>query len=179
MYDGTVDFQRGLNNVYIPFDTTYNYTGDNLVVYTNKSYPEQVLWVGFLSSQNIDVPYSRAFRGNDEPFDALNPPNGFPSFQVPNITLFFSSGELSVLDQHADEASILMYPNPANSELYIESTEGMQEIQLVNALGQEIRHENIGGAQQHVLNVDQLNSGFYLVQVLTPHGVITKKIQVQ
>lgn len=175
VFDGTLNFQKGLNNIFIPFTTPYTYTGTNLVVYTNKSYPEQVLWQGAMNSPNEVVYRSRQVSG-DQPFDAMNPVDGYPSYEIPNINLFFSSGALAVIDQDAKNSSVSVYPNPVKDILNITSKENVQEIRIVNAAGQQVLHQKVAESKEPAVNVQKLAPGMYLVQVVTAKGVITKKI---
>jgi len=178
VYEGMVNFQKGFNNIYIPFDTAYEYTGDNLVVYSNKSYPEQILWTGFYNTPDQNTAYSRVVYGDDQPFDAMNPPNGFPRYEVPNITLFFSSGVLAVNGQDLDTNAVVLYPNPVTNVLHIQTTEPMREIRILNTLGQQVRQEKVGDTLVS-LNIEELSSGMYLVQIVTDKGISSKKIQVK
>src|SRR5690606_3883249 len=67
VYEGMVNFQKGFNNIYIPLDTAYEYSSDNLVVFSNKSYPEQILWTGFYNSSGHNIAYSLVVYGDDPP----------------------------------------------------------------------------------------------------------------
>lgn len=176
VFDGLVDFKKGFNNLYIPLNTPYNYTGSNLVVYSNKSHTEQVLWVGFSSTEDGNLPTSFGTEGDNAPFDALNPPQGFPKYYAPNITLFFSSGTMSVIE-HSD-TQVVIYPNPATDLLHIQTVETVQEIRVVNALGQEVLYERGMANNQHSLKVQNLAAGLYLVQVVTEKGATIKKVQI-
>lgn len=175
VFDGLVDFQRGLNTLYIPFDTPYEYNGGNLVVYSNKTYSEQVLWSTFMSTYNDGAIYSREADGDAEPFDAMNPPFGFMVFYSPNITLFFSSGTMSVIDG-TSAGSLTLYPNPVNETLNLQTNDGetILDVQVVNTVAQVVYKKSIGSKQTE-LNVGHLNPGVYLVQVRTSKGIITKK----
>src|SRR5690606_5391075 len=111
VYDGLMDFQKGLNTLYIPLENPYDYLGGNLVIYSNKSYPEQVLWSTFLSTYGDGTVYSRMIDGDEEAYDPMDPPSGFWVFYSPNITLFFSSGEMSVIDNDLNSSLLTLYPN--------------------------------------------------------------------
>lgn len=177
VYEGTIDFQKGLNNIFIPFDTNFEYTGDNLVVYTSKSFPEQVLWVGFLNTPNENEFRSRVMYGDDQVFDAMNPPNGYPRFQIPNVSLFFSSGTMSVIDNDY-HSNIILYPNPVMDILNIQTSENLQEIRIINSLGQQVLKRQVI-EKTNSLDLQGLQSGFYLIQIVTDKGIVTRKIQVK
>lgn len=179
VYEGLMDFQRGLNSMYIPLETPFEYEGGNLVVYSNKSHTEQVLWSTFISSYHEDEIYSRMIDGGENAYDAMNPPQGYNVWYTPNINLFFSSGEMAVIDQQANLASITVYPNPVRDLLHIttQNDEEILEVQLINAVGQIVSKSAVNNKKAE-FNVQGLSAGFYLVQVRTSKGVVTKKIQV-
>src|SRR5690606_6250755 len=137
VYDGLMDFQKGENSHYIELDTPYEYGGENLVIYSNKTYPEQVLWSTFISTFYEDTIYSRLVDAASEPYDPMNPPNGYNVWYVPNVTLFFSSGEMSIIENDLNSLSLNVYPNPATDVLNIKSNndEKILEVQLINSLG--------------------------------------------
>src|SRR5699024_529980 len=132
VFDGLVNFQKGLNDIFIPFDTPYAYGGGNLVVYTNRSYPEQVLWSTFIGMQQEDqdvtdgIPRSREVDSYDGPIDPMDPEPGFPSYFVPNISLFFKTEDFSVIAPDPIEAGISIYPNPATDILRFHSPENVK-----------------------------------------------------
>lgn len=179
VYDGMVDFQKGLNNIYIPFDTAYEYTGDNLVVYANKSYPEQVLWVGFINTPDQNIPYSRVVYGDDQPYDALNPPNGFPRWTMPNITLFFSSGVLAVSGNELDANAITLYPNPATNEVILakHGQVSLDAVAIYDITGRLINTIDLKAmGQSKTIDISQLQSGLYLLQIKGENTTITKQL---
>src|SRR5690606_30952781 len=177
VYDGLMDFSKGFNSLYIPLDTPYEYNGGNLVVYSNKTYPDQILWSTFISTYHEEPIYSRMIDGASEPYDAMNPPSGYNVWYTPNITLFFSSGEMAVIDPSVNAVSVEVYPNPAKEILNIKShtEERILEVQLINSFGQRIASQTVNH-KQTTLNVSGLQTGFYLVQVRTESGTTTKKV---
>lgn len=177
VYDGNIDFMKGFNNLYIPLDTPYMYEGGNLVVYSNKSYSRMVIGTPFISAIDTGSMRSRSAERDDQPFDPMNPPQySGPWDYYPNITLFYSTGPTSVntVDQ---PAKVQMYPNPANSILHIQNDGVINEIKVLNTLGQVVFQQD-AGSNQCEINVEDLKPGFYLVQVITPKGISTRKIQI-
>lgn len=179
VYDGVVDFQRGLNSLYIPLETPFDYQGGNLVVYSNKTHSEQVLWSTFISSYHENEIYSRMIDGAADTYDAMNPPQGYNVWYTPNINLFFSSGEMSVIEQASNEGIVTVYPNPVRDILNIVTNDDEQilEVQIINATGQVVSRKSIQDKTAEI-NVRGLSAGFYLAQVRTSKGVVTKKIQI-
>lgn len=177
VYDGLMDFRKGFNSHYIQLDTPYEYTGGNLVVYSNKTYSEQILWSTFISTYHEEPIYSRMIDGAQEPYDAMNPPSGYNVWYTPNITLFFSSGEMSVIDSPANALSMDVYPNPAKEILNIKTHNGenILGIQLISSNGQVVSSQKVANTNT-TINVRGLQPGFYLVQIQTESGFTTKKV---
>lgn len=180
VYDGKINFQKGFNNLYIPLQTEFNYNGKNLVIYTNKSHPEMVLWSTFMSTFSEEPIYSRSSDRDDEPFDAMNPPQGYPVLYTPNVTLFFADGTMSVIDDSAKYSSVQIYPNPVKDVLKIktDNNEKVQELKIINASGQIVMSKTFSGDKTET-DVRSLASGFYIVQITTSKGVVNKKILVE
>ncbi|TVR40382.1 MAG: T9SS C-terminal target domain-containing protein [Bacteroidia bacterium] len=70
-----------------------------------------------------------------------------------------------------------VYPNPARDQLFIESNATIQEIRLIDLLGQVVYsiqlNDNI-----HEFDVQGFHAGIYFLQVYTANEVITHRIQV-
>jgi hypothetical protein len=98
VFNGTVDFPAGVNNIYIPFDDIYVYGGGNLVVYNYKMDNE---WTSGKNFFNTDDPESnRTIRAQQDgtPFDPAAPPAGTAANNFPNTTFFFSTAGLGALE---------------------------------------------------------------------------------
>lgn len=180
VYDGKMNFQKGFNNLYIPFQTEFNYTGKNLVIYTNKSHPEMVLWSTFMGTFSEAPVYSRYSDRDDQPFDAMNPPEGYPVYYTPNVTLFFTDGTMSVIDESSKSASVQVYPNPVKDVLNVKSNpdEKVLSIKIINASGQIVINKTVS-TDKTATDVSDLASGYYIVQIKTSKGIVNKKILVE
>jgi len=180
VYDGKMNFKKGFNNLYIPLQTEFNYTGKNLVIYTNKSHPQQVLWSTFMSTFSESPIYSRYSDRDDQPFDAMNPPQGYPVLYTPNVTLFFTDGTMSVIDEGSKYSTLSVYPNPVRDVLKIKTyqNEKILEIRLINSAGQIVSHQMIDNGKPEA-DVKGLPAGYYLAQITTSKGLVTKKILVE
>ncbi|PZR19932.1 MAG: hypothetical protein DI539_12430 [Flavobacterium psychrophilum] len=179
VYDGKMNFKKGFNQLYIPLQNSFNYSGKNLVIYTNKSHPQMVLWSTFISTFSEEPIYSRNRDGDDQPFDALNPPEGFPVLYVPNVTLFYEDGTMSVIDDTSKSAMVQVYPNPVSDILKIKTVANSQllNITLINATGQIVLDHKLDNTNAE-LNVKGLPAGYYIAQIKTSSGIITKKVLV-
>jgi len=177
VFNGTVNFAKGFNNIYIPLDNAYEYHGGNLVVYSNKGYTKMVIGTPFISSIDTGSNRSYASERDDAAFDPMNPPTGYSTDYYPNITLFYSTSPNSITDIQKSASAISLFPNPANSILSVRADEIVLEIKMFNTLGQVVYQKTVGN-KQHEINVSNFNPGVYLVQMLTPKGLITQKVQV-
>jgi hypothetical protein len=175
VFDGPVNFVKGMNPVYIPFDNSYTYSGSNLVVYSCKSYTQMVLGTPFISTVDSNSMRTRLADGND-PFDPMNPTWGYNSDLYPNITLLYSTGLTSV-DPHPSMPVVNVYPNPVNHQLFVQSGERITEVWITDLAGREVYREKTQSLQ-HSIGVDKLTSGLYLLQIRTSAGVSTRKVQV-
>ncbi|GGG58505.1 T9SS type A sorting domain-containing protein [Epilithonimonas arachidiradicis] len=180
VYDGKMNFKKGFNQLYIPLQNSFNYTGKNLVVYTNKSHPQMVLWSTFISTFYEEPIYSRNRDGDDQPFDAMNPPEGFPVLYVPNLTIFYEDGTMSVIDDANKSSLVQVYPNPVSDILKIKSDSAgsLQKIVLIDAAGQIVLEQKLDQNNPE-LNVKSLPPGYYIAQIKTTSGIVNKKILVK
>ena len=69
----------------------------------------------------------------------------------------------------AGTGSLKIYPNPASSVITIE-TEGVQTINIYNALGQLVKSVTTKGTKEVRLDVSEWASGAYLVEGLGDNG---------
>ena len=65
------------------------------------------------------------------------------------------------------------FPNPASDRLNIQiQQEGQHVISLVNIKGQEVyRSQNLDGAVRNEINLVDLESGIYLIQIFDSNGL--------
>lgn len=75
-------------------------------------------------------------------------------------------------------ADLRIYPVPARETLHIRSGTLMQEVHLVNMLGEVILNEQVAGPR-HSLNLNGLSSGIYYVKAFHRQGAAVKKVVVQ
>jgi hypothetical protein len=83
--------------------------------------------------------------------------------------------ELSVPENQI--AQLRLYPNPAADFVWIESSEEpLQQIEIFNVLGQQIRSMTVSDVDKARIPTNDLTSGLYLVRVnsTTTHRLIVK-----
>ena len=177
VFDGLVDFKKGLNQVYMQLDTSYLYTGRNLVLYSAKSYDEQIPLTPFICSVDSNSQRSRAIENDEAPFDMLNPPPfGYSVDVYPNVTFLYSTTETST-NNILNPVLMQVYPNPARDIMYVKAEERITSLQIINSMGQEITHLAPLSNQVN-LNVSKLVKGIYYIKIVTPTGVATTKVKV-
>lgn len=79
---------------------------------------------------------------------------------------------LSVEDYLVDDALFSIYPNPAKDVLNINSSEEVKSISVFNISGREVKRYK----DSKQIDVSNLSSGIYIIQVITDKGVRTHKV---
>ena len=74
-------------------------------------------------------------------------------------------------------ANVLIYPNPATDILNISGLEGSGTIAVFNAVGQETMAIPFNNSERMKLNLSELVSGVYFVQISTEKGIVTHKLR--
>ena len=73
-----------------------------------------------------------------------------------------------VSNENNISGEIKVYPNPAKEEVTIELTDNIDNVRVVNYVGQEVYSKRI--TSEDVLQIDHLNSGSYVVRLTTNSG---------
>lgn len=71
--------------------------------------------------------------------------------------------------------AISVYPNPATNMLHITAQNGMTNVRIMNHLGQLVLSRNTE-ATTFTLNVSDLTTGVYFIEITTDQGTITEKL---
>lgn len=78
------------------------------------------------------------------------------------------------------QQTIDVYPNPATTILNIVSKEKMQQIKIINQLGQTLKQFNNLNVKQQTINIEQFSKGIYIIQITTTDQEIkTQKIIIE
>ncbi|MBA2614114.1 MAG: T9SS type A sorting domain-containing protein [Bacteroidetes bacterium] len=85
---------------------------------------------------------------------------------------FFASAIVTAVKNNLNEKDILIYPNPANKNLFLQQNEEIKQIRIIDLQGREIMN-NYTDAKQ--INIEGLLKGIYFVEVTTLTNKITKK----
>lgn len=78
-----------------------------------------------------------------------------------------------------EKLDLRIYPNPAKELLYVE-VNGIKnyEIKILNTLGQTVLQEEVKNEKTSI-NLKELKSGFYFIELSTNVGVVIKKIVIE
>jgi hypothetical protein len=178
VYDSTITFYKGFNQTFIPFDTTYTYTGKNLVVYTNKGYSEQVFAAPFMCAIDTNSARSRTTSTDDVAFNIMDTSEySYTMDYYPNISVFYNTNTDDIRNDKYEPVSINLYPNPAISYLHVYSTQTIEEINLTSMLGQTVYHYN-GYDNSKDIDIKQFMPGIYIISIKTNKGKTDQIIQI-
>lgn len=77
-------------------------------------------------------------------------------------------------------AAVKIYPNPANDKLFIRSDSKIEKLYICDVLGKRVETPSYARLGDHGLSLDvsDLPSGIYQMQVVTVNGIINKKFSV-
>ncbi len=81
---------------------------------------------------------------------------------------------LEVTGIEETDANIGIYPNPVNDKLYIETDVEVKEVSIYDIYGR--RQSIVNGQQPTVLDVSNLKSGIYIININTENGNIVRRI---
>jgi len=102
VYDGTVNFPIGVNEIVIPLQTPFSYTGGNLLVRVYRNYEETTYSTSdkfyYTSTSSTHPNRTRYYYSNTAVFDPLNPAlvhAGYSTSNVVNTWLMFNNAVLA------------------------------------------------------------------------------------
>ena len=78
-------------------------------------------------------------------------------------------------DVKANDNSVSLYPNPADSQIFIESIFNITQIDIYNESGVAIKSLTLNSASNAKIDVCNLPSGLYFLKVTGKNGAVTKK----
>lgn len=84
---------------------------------------------------------------------------------------------IGVAEQAKEEINFAVFPNPVHNKLGVRwDNNSVQEITLLNTLGEKIYAEDVNHRSVLSIEVGNLPSGMYLLQARTKNGLLMKKI---
>ena len=78
----------------------------------------------------------------------------------------------------AQSANFEMFPNPANDIVTIRSEVAFEEVRMLDLNGRLVKISAVNGDKVAVLNVSDLNSGVYFLEIKTAEGTTFQKLSV-
>lgn len=96
------------------------------------------------------------------------------NYSIPEIK-FCNFKEMPDWDGDRPLYAIRVFPNPTNNDFSIKSTVEITEIILYNILGQKLK-QVIPDSDIIHLQLDNYSRGVYLLQIMTPEGILSEKI---
>lgn len=72
-----------------------------------------------------------------------------------------------------------LFPNPASEQVVLESDAAINQVTVVNALGQVVASSNGNGAAHLTLNLTNYTPGIYVVRIRTDHGLAARQLIVK
>ena len=83
------------------------------------------------------------------------------------FTTFFINTQSVGIDDPTKIPGLNIYPNPANEFVQIWSPEiRLESVRIINGLGQVMRHEDVGSTLKMTIDLADLPSGLYLLDII-------------
>jgi len=101
MFNGYINFPSGMNTVLIPFDTPFEYVGNNLVVMANRVWNTQTYSLNDKFFETEETPYydrTRAVNSNTTTINPNSPPTGYLFSRFPNTSFYMEIEGLGVIE---------------------------------------------------------------------------------
>ena len=87
-------------------------------------------------------------------------------------------GVIVGIDEAEENTAIMIYPNPADDYLNINSNKEIQTIRMTNYVGQIIYDRSVNNESVQI-NTSDYRAGIYFIQITTVDGMITKQIVIK
>jgi hypothetical protein len=85
----------------------------------------------------------------------------------------------SALIEESKTVQNKLYPNPATDQIFIEPTNDVSEIRILNGVGQQVRSVMTNKKEQLTIDVQGLSSGLYMVQFISPKKTAIEKLIIE
>ncbi|MCF8465685.1 MAG: T9SS type A sorting domain-containing protein [Flavobacteriales bacterium] len=93
------------------------------------------------------------------------------------VVMRFANDMATEISKATDEDQVSFYPNPATDVLNITGLAGNGMVSVLNTIGQELLTVPFQNSDRMILNLSELTSGVYLVQIRTENGITTRKVR--
>jgi len=89
----------------------------------------------------------------------------------------------SIADITSNENKLIVYPNPAKTDITINAKEfegTIKDVSLINIQGQEVGSYSVNESQKDIhLQLGEYSEGIYLVKIQSDKGIFTKKVLIE
>ncbi len=99
------------------------------------------------------------------------------SMAIARFVADFSTKIDAVVDATTLSIGINLFPNPANYHINIHSTYSIQQVQVIDVLGNEVLNRSANGNLD--LDISMLPKGLYSFVITTDKGIGSKKVSIQ
>ena len=89
----------------------------------------------------------------------------------------FGDPPVSIFEPEVADIVMNIFPNPATTEITVETEEMIEQIRVYDITGREVMQVLVNGNNQ-TINVSTLREGFYIMQVHTENGVEGRRFHV-
>lgn len=96
--------------------------------------------------------------------------SSWPAPQTVAYTLTVTSLTLGI--DESVQAGIILYPNPAQEKIFVDTTATIERANAINVNGQKIEMEI---SQTNEIAIDKLQNGFYILELSTAEGITIHK----
>jgi hypothetical protein len=83
---------------------------------------------------------------------------------------WYNDTPLGIQDRLIQIQEVRFYPNPVSDVMYIENEAGIQELRIINLLGQQVVHMRLDNRTFYRLNTSELERGVYILSVFGEKG---------
>ena len=106
---------------------------------------------------------------------AIIPSKAGKQFTAKRFKVVFENGALGI--ENNAITNISLYPNPTNGQLNIASPNaGINSITIFDLQGRKIANQEFTGNTNIQIDISNLNSAVYFVDINTDAGIVTKRI---
>ena len=174
----TTDWGVNFNNVYT-FSTAVSVASDFVVTITFPTFNATTSCVGIFQqgfTQCGALDTAGSFEVGNKWYAFSDATNGFGA-NVDAAIFPVICVPTTEVENYTPVDVITLYPNPSNGIVNVLSSNNIESIKIMNAIGQTV-FENKVSANYTQLNTSDLNSGIYFVQIKCKNGITTKSLQV-
>ncbi len=136
-------------------------------------YPEgEEVTITASPAENFEFDY---WSGDTEHVDDVGSATTNVTMPAEDITLTVVFFDVSV--EEIPVVDVKVFPNPANNEFIVESSEMINQIRLISINGQVIKDIGVD-AMSTEISVHNLRTGIYFMQIHSANSVITERVQI-